>query len=43
MYQAMERSELVNLLSAGERVPVQVTGKVGSRSFEGVDAIRVIK
>jgi len=37
------RSDLINLLSEGERVPVQVTGKVGSMLFEGVDVIRVIK
>ena len=38
-----KRSELVNLLSAGDRVPVQVTGKIGNMLFEGVDVIRVIK
>jgi len=38
-----KRSELIDLLSAGDRVPVQVTGEVGPMMFEGVDVIRVIK
>lgn len=38
-----KRSELINLLRDGDRVPVQVTGKVGSMLFEGVDVIRVIE
>ena len=38
-----KRSEVVNLLSNGEQVPVQVTGKVGATPFEGVDVIRVIQ
>ena len=37
------RSDLINLLTAGDKVTVQVTGKVGSMLFEGVDVIRVIK
>ena len=38
-----KRSDLINLLSTGDKVTVQVTGKVGSMIFEGVDVIRVIK
>lgn len=38
-----KRSDLINLLSAGDKVTVQVTGKVGAMTFEGVDVIRVIK
>ena len=38
-----KRSDLINLLSTGDKVIVQVTGKVGSMIFEGVDVIRVIK
>lgn len=36
------RSEVINLLPLGEKVPVHVTGKVGSTTFDGVDIIRVI-
>ncbi len=36
------RSEVINLLSNGEQVPVHVTGRVGTMTFEGVDNIRVI-
>ena len=35
------RSEVINLLPMGEKVPVHVTGKVGSTIFDGVDIIRV--
>lgn len=38
-----KRNELIGLLSAGDRVPVHVTGKVGAMSFEGVDIIKVIQ
>ncbi|ACM21808.1 alpha-2-macroglobulin domain protein [Geotalea daltonii FRC-32] len=37
------RSEVINLLPSGDRVPVHVTGKVGSVVFEGVDLIRVMQ
>jgi hypothetical protein len=36
------RSEVINVLSLGEKVPVHVSGKVGSTTFDGVDIIRVI-
>jgi hypothetical protein len=38
-----KRSDVINLLQNGESVPVHVTGRVGSTTFEGVDVIRVIK
>jgi len=38
-----KRSDLLNLLVTGDRIPVHVTGKAGSLLFEGVDVIRVIK
>lgn len=38
-----KRSDVINLLSDGDSVPVHVTGKAGSMLFEGVDVIRVIK
>lgn len=38
-----KRSEVINLLGAGDKVTVEVTGKVGDITFEGVDVIRVIK
>lgn len=38
-----KRSEVIAILPAGEMVPVQVTGKVGTTTFEGVDVVRVIK
>ncbi|WP_243689111.1 hypothetical protein, partial [Geotalea toluenoxydans] len=37
------RSEVIKVLPSGERVPVHVTGKVGSVGFEGVDLIRVMQ
>jgi hypothetical protein len=37
-----KRSEVINLLRAGEKVPVTVTGVVGTTTFEGMDIIRVI-
>lgn len=37
------RSAVIALLPTGQQVPVQVTGKVGSTAFEGVDIIRVIE
>lgn len=36
------RSEVINLLPPGEKVPVRVTGVVGATTFEGMDIIRVI-
>lgn len=38
-----KRSDVINLLPNGEHVPVHVTGKVGTVTFEGVDIIRVMK
>jgi subtilase family serine protease len=37
-----KRSDVINLLPDGNSVPVHVTGKVGSTTFEGIDIIRVI-
>jgi subtilase family serine protease len=37
-----KRSDVISLLSAGEAVPVTVTGTVGDVEFEGVDTIGVI-
>lgn len=37
-----KRSEVINLLLPGEKVPVRVTGVVGTTTFEGMDIIRVI-
>lgn len=37
------RSEVLRVLPSGERVPVHVTGKVGSVVFEGVDLTRVMQ
>jgi len=34
-----KRSDLISLLRDGDSVPVQVTGKVGSMLFEGLDVI----
>ena len=36
------RSDVISVLSTGERIPVHVTGKAGAMTFEGVDIIRVI-
>jgi hypothetical protein len=38
-----KRSDVINLLPNGDHVPVHVTGKVGTATFDGVDIIRVIK
>ncbi len=38
-----KRSEVIGILPLGEKVPVHVTGKVGSITFDGVDIIRVIE
>jgi hypothetical protein len=38
-----KRSDVINALPPGDNVPVQVTGKVGSTTFNGVDVIRVIR
>jgi hypothetical protein len=37
------RSAVINVLPLGDNVPVHVTGKVGSMTFDGVDVIRVIR
>lgn len=37
-----DRSEVINVLPCGNHVPVHVTGKVGTITFEGTDIIRVI-
>jgi large repetitive protein len=37
-----KRSDVIALLPTGEKVPIHVTGKVGSTIFDGVDIIRVI-
>jgi hypothetical protein len=37
------RSDVIAVLPMGDKVPVNVTGKVGATTFEGVDIIRVIK
>jgi hypothetical protein len=36
------RNAVINLLPAGDRIAVTVTGPVGTTTFEGVDSIRVI-
>jgi large repetitive protein len=36
------RNDLISLLPNGDSVPVHLSGKVGSITFEGVDVIRVI-
>lgn len=36
------RSDVIAVLPGGERVPVHVSGKVGSTTFDGVDVVRVI-
>jgi hypothetical protein len=36
------RSDVIKLLPNGNQVTVQVTGKVGTTAFEGVDVIRVM-
>jgi hypothetical protein len=36
------RSDVIAVLPSGEHVPVHVSGKVGTTTFEGVDIIRVI-
>jgi hypothetical protein len=38
-----KRSDVIKLLPLGESVPVHVTGKAGTTTFEGVDVIRVMK
>ncbi|MHB8844499.1 MAG: carboxypeptidase regulatory-like domain-containing protein, partial [Nitrospirota bacterium] len=37
-----DRSAVINLLPAGDHVPVHITGAVAGTTFEGVDVIRVI-
>lgn len=37
------RGDLINMLEAGDKVPVHMTGTAGPMMFEGVDVIRVIK
>jgi subtilase family serine protease/prenyltransferase beta subunit len=37
-----KRSDVINLLPDGDSVPVRVTGRAGSTTFEGIDIIRVI-
>jgi hypothetical protein len=37
-----KRADVINLLPDGDNVQVLVTGTVGTTTFEGVDAIRVI-
>jgi hypothetical protein len=37
-----KRSDVIAVLPCGEHVPVHVSWKVGSATFEGVDVIRVI-
>ncbi|OGW29567.1 MAG: hypothetical protein A2X56_13130 [Nitrospirae bacterium GWC2_57_13] len=38
-----KRSDVIALLLQGEKVPVHVSGTVGTTTFDGVDIIRVIK
>ncbi len=38
-----KRSDGIRILPLGESVPVHVTGKAGTTSFEGVDVIRVMQ
>lgn len=38
-----KRSDVIAMLPQGDRVPVHVTGKIRTATFEGVDIIRVIK
>ena len=38
-----KRGDVISLLPNGELVPVHVTGRVGTTSFDGVDIIRVMK
>jgi hypothetical protein len=37
-----DRNSVIALLPTGDHVPVHVTGRIGSATFEGVDFIRVI-
>lgn len=37
------RNDIIDLLPAGEQVPVHLTGKINSTAFEGMDIIRVIE
>jgi hypothetical protein len=37
------RSDVINILPEGEKVPVTVSGFVGTTTFEGTDSIRVIQ
>jgi transposase-like protein len=37
-----KRSDVIDILPVGEKVPVHVTGRVGDVTFDGVDIIRVI-
>ena len=37
-----DRSSVIAVLPNGDHVPVHVTGRIGSATFEGVDFIRVI-
>lgn len=37
------RSAVIAVLPAGEHVPVHITGRIGTTTFEGVDIIRVIE
>ncbi len=37
-----DRSSMIAILPDGDQVPVHVTGRIGSATFEGVDFIRVI-
>ncbi len=36
------RSDVIAVLPPGDHIPVHVSGKVGTTTFEGVDVIRVM-
>ena len=38
-----KRSDVIAALNAGEKIPVHISGTLGTVTFEGVDIIRVIK
>jgi hypothetical protein len=37
-----DRNPVIAVLPTGDHVPVHVTGRIGTATFEGVDFIRVI-
>jgi len=37
-----KRSDVIDILTEGDEIPVTITGTVGQKTFEGMDSIRVI-